>query len=95
MAADMNLRRVDAAIHVAQAQGHRQIVMAALAGQAEQVLFPRYRDTGLARVFALTPDAIEAATGRKPTPYTPLRTQFLTQKGEVVDAPLIQTHRKA
>lgn len=95
LAADMDLRRVDAAIHAAHAQGHRQIAMAALAGQAEQVLFPRYRDTGLARVFVLTPDAIKATTGRKPAPYTPPRTQFLTQKGEVVDAPLIQTHRKA
>lgn len=95
LAADMDLRRADAAIRTARAQGHRQIAMAALAGQAEQVLFPRYRDTGLARVFVLTPDAIEAATGRKPVPYSPPRTQFMTSKGDVVDAPPIQTHRKA
>ena len=92
--ADMDLRRVDNAIRAAKAEGCGQIAMAALAGQAEQVLFPRYRDTGLARVFVLTPDAIEAATGRKPVPYSPPRTQFLTSKGDVVDAPLIQTHRK-
>ena len=94
LAADMDLRRVDNAIRAAKAEGYGQIAMAALSGQAEQVLFPRYRDTGLARVFVLTSDAIEAATGRKPVPYSPPRTQFLTSKGDVVDAPLIQTHRK-
>ena len=94
LAADMDLRRADAAIRVARARGHRQIAMAALSGQAEQVLFPRYRDTGLARVFVLTADAIETVTGRRPIPYSPPRTQFMTPKGDVVDAPPIQTHRK-
>lgn len=94
LAADMDLRRVDAAIRAARVQGHRQIAMAALSGQAEQVLFPRYRDTGSARVFVLTADAIEAVTGRKPVPYAPPRTQFMTSKGDVVDAPPIQAHRK-
>lgn len=94
LAADMDLRRIDAAIRTAKAEGYGQIAMAALPGQAEQVLFPRYRDTGLARVFVLTPDAIQETTGRKPVPYTPPRTQFLTAKGDVVDAPLIQAHRK-
>ena len=94
LAADMDLRRVDAAIRIARAQGYRQIAMAALSGQAEQVLFPRYRDTGLARVFVLTADAIEAVTGRKPVPYAPPRTQFMTSKGDVVDAPPVQAYRK-
>lgn len=94
LAADMDLRRVDDAIRAARAQGHRQIAMAALSGQAEQVLFPRYRDAGQARVFVLTPDAIEAATGRKLVPYSAPRTQFMTSKGDVVDAPPIQAHRK-
>lgn len=94
LAADMDLRRVDNAIRAARAQGHKQIAMAALEGQAEQALFPRYRDTGLARVFVLTPEAISEVTGRKPEPYSPPRTQFITDKGEVADAPLIQTHRK-
>jgi len=95
LAADMDLRRVDAALRSACARGCRQIALAALEGQAEQILFTRYRDPGLARVFVLTPEAIEAATGRKPAPYSPPRTQFLTAKGDVVDAPPIQTHRKA
>ena len=95
MAADMDLRRINAAIRTAQSRGFPQIAMAALEGQAEQVLFPRCRDKNLARVFVLTAEAIRAVTGRNPAPYVPPRTQFLTAKGEVADAPLIQTHRKA
>ena len=94
LAADMDLRRINAAIKAARARGFPQIAMAALEGQAEQVLFPRCRDKNLARVFVLTPEAISAVTGRKPVPYVPPHTQFLTAKGEVADAPLIQADRK-
>ena len=95
MAADMDLRRINAAIRAARNRGFPQIAMAALEGQAEQVLFPRCRDKNLARVFVLTSEAISTVTGRKSAPYVPPRTQFLTAKGEMADAPLIQTHRKA
>ena len=95
MAADMDLRRVVAAIHEAHEHGMKQIAVAALRGQAETVLFPRYRDTGLARVFVLTDEAISEVTGRPPVPYTPSRTQFITPKGDVVDAPPFQTRGKA
>ena len=94
MAADMDLRRVDAAIRAAHDQGIKQIAIAALRGQAETVLFPRYRDTGLARVFVLTDEAVSEVTGRPPVPYAPPRTQFITSKGDVVDAPSFQTHGK-
>ena len=95
MAADMDLRRVDAAICAAHEHGMKQIAIAALERQAEAVLFSRYRDTGLARVFVLTDDAISAVTGRPLVPYTPPRTQFITSKGDVVDAPPFQTRGKA
>lgn len=95
MAADMDLRRIDAAIQAARARGMKQIAIAALERQAETVLFSRYRDTGLARVFVLTDEAVSAVTGRPPVPYTPPRTQFITPKGDVVDAPPFQTHGKA
>ena len=87
MAADMDLRRLDAAISIARQEGYHQIAVAALEGQAETVLFPRYRDTGKARVFILTSEAITEVTGRPPVPYTPPRTQFLTVEGDVIDAP--------
>ena len=94
MAADMDLRRIDAAICAAHGQGIKQIAVAALRGQAETVLFPCYRDPGLARVFVLTDEAISEVTGRPPLPYTPPRTQFITPKGDVIDAPPFQTHGK-
>ncbi len=95
MAADMDLRRINAALQTAKANGLKQIAIAALRGQAETVLFPRYRDTGLARVFVLTDEAVSAVTGRPPVPYIPPRTQFISPKGDVVDAPPIQTRGKA
>lgn len=87
MAADMDLRRLDAAVFIARQEGYSQIAVAALEGQAETVLFPRYRDTGKARVFILTSEAISEVTGRPPVPYTPPRTQFLIAEGDVIDAP--------
>ena len=90
MAADMDLRRLDAAISIARQEGFQKIAIAALEGQAETVLFPRYRDTGKARVFILTSEAIAEVTGRPPVPYVPPRTQFLTMEGDVIDAPSLQ-----
>lgn len=95
MAADMDLRRIDTALQIAKANGMKQIAIAALERQAETVLFSRYRDTGLARVFVLTDEAVSTVTGRPPVPYTPPRTQFITPKGDVVDAPPFQTRGKA
>ena len=87
MAADMDLRRLDAAISIARQEGYQQIAVAALEGQTETVLFPRYRDNGKARVFILTGEAVSEVTGRPPVPYKPPRTQFLTAEGDVIDAP--------
>lgn len=95
MAADMDLRRLDAAISIARQEGHSQIAVAALEGQAEAVLFPRYRDTRKARVFILTSEAVAGVTGRPPVPYTPPNTQFLTVEGDVIDAPPLQAPGRA
>lgn len=95
IAADMDLRRLDAAIQAAQGRGIKKITVAALEGQARTVLIPRYQAAGQARVFALTKEAIMEVTDRPPVPYTPPRTQFLTEKGDVVDAPPIRIPGKA
>jgi len=95
IAADMDLRRLDAAVQAARSRGLEQIAVAALEKQAKTVLIPRYQDTGQARVFALTKEAITEVTGRPPAPYTPPHTQFLTEKGDVVDAPPIRIPGKA
>lgn len=95
MAADMDLRRIDAALTTAQRMGRPQIALAALKGQAESVLFSRYRDPGLARVFVLTRGALAEALGRPPAPHIPSRMQYLTEKGDVVDAASVRTDRTA
>ena len=95
IAADMDLRRLDTAIQTAHGRGIKQIAVVALERQAKEVLIPRYQDTGQARVFALTGEAISQVTGRPPVPYTPPHTQFLTEKGDVVDAPPIRIPGKA
>lgn len=92
MAADMDLRRIDAAIESSRAEGLGQISMAALKEQARTVLSRRYRETGLARVFTLSPDALGALGDL--TLHAPSHKQFETPKGGVIDAPLIQAHRK-
>lgn len=95
MAVDMDLRRIDAALKTAYERGYSQIAMAALEGQAETILFSRYRDTGKARVFILTEAALTEVLGVPPVLHAPSRMQFVTEKGDVVDAPLIQADRKA
>lgn len=95
MAADMDLRRIDAAVSEARQKGFPQIALAALEGQAETVLFPRYRDTGKARVFILTDEAVSEVTGRPLLPYAPPRTQFLTAEGDVIDAPSLKAPGRA
>lgn len=94
MAADMDLRRIGAALKTAKERGCTQIVMAALEEQVDSLLLNWYGDTGKARVFTLKDEAVTQALG-KPLLHAPSRTQFRTEKGEVVDAPLIQVGRKA
>ena len=92
---DMNLRRIDAAITTAKKRGCLPISMAALDGQGDAVLLSRYRDTGLAVIYKVTDAVLTELLGQPPSLYVPPRTQYLTGKGDVVDAPLIQTPGKA
>ena len=95
LAADMELRRVDAAYTLAREQGHSQIVLAALPQQVAEVWGPRYQDTGKARVFTLTEDALTQLLGKTPKPYRPPDTPYVTEKGEMIHAPLIKAAGKA
>lgn len=90
MAADMDLQRIERAL--AQA-GQRQICLAALSRQAEEVLYTRYRDSGKARVFTLTDTAIVEVLGEGWQFYQPGKEPYLTEKGEMLHAPSIQAHR--
>ena len=86
MAADMNLRRVDAAVDAARSDGLFQIALAALPEQAETVLNRRYRETGKARVFTITDAALRELLGSI-APYAPPDLPFYTSEGGVLDVP--------
>ena len=92
--ADMNLRRIDAAIASAKKRGCLPISLAALDAQGDAVLLRRYKDTGYAVIYKVTESVLTELFGRPPSLYLPPCTQYLTKKGDVVDAPLIQVDRK-
>ena len=86
MAADMDLRRIDAAVDAARSDGLSQIVLAALPEQVETVLNRLYRETGKARVFTITDAALRELLGST-APYTPPDLPFYTSEGSVLDVP--------
>lgn len=86
MAADMNLRRIDAAVEAARANGIFQIALAALPEQVGPVLNRRYRETGKARVFTITESALRELFGSI-APYAPPDLPFYTSEGSVLDVP--------
>ena len=86
MAADMNLRRIDAAVETARSDGISQIALAALPEQVETVLNRRYRETGKARVFTITDAALRELLGST-APYAPPDLPFYTSEGSVLDVP--------
>ena len=86
MAADINLRRIDAAVETARSDGLSQIVLAALPEQVETVLNRRYRETGKARVFTITDAALRELLGST-APYAPPDLPFYTSEGSVLDVP--------
>lgn len=94
LAADMNLRRIDAAIKIAKKKNCLPVAMAALEGQGDALLLSRYQDKSLVVVYKIADAALEAFLSRPSTLYIPPRTQYLTEKGEVLDAPLIQVGGK-
>ena len=86
MAADMDLRRIDAAVETVRSDGLSQIALAALPKQVEAVLNRRYRETGKARVFTITESALRELLGSI-APYTPPDLPFYTSEGSVLDVP--------
>ena len=93
--ADMNLRRIDAAIRMARQRNCLPIALAALDGQGSAVLLRRYADPGYATVYKVTDSVLTELFGRTPSLYVPPHTQFLTKKGDVINAPLIKALGKA
>lgn len=94
MAADMDLHRLEQAAEKAKMLWNKQIALVCLEAQAKAFFFPRYRDTGKARVFVLTQQALTDALGETPALHEPSRYAYKTSEGDVIDAPLIKTNRK-
>ena len=90
MAADMDLRRIDAAVETARLDGISQIALAALPEQVEAILNRRYRETGKARVFTITESALRDLLGST-VPYAPPDLPFYTSEGSVLDVPPLKT----
>ena len=95
MAADMDLRRIDRAIEAAARLGYPSVSMAAMDAQAQEVLYPRYADTGKAKVFVWTSEMEEELFGGRLKLRAPKNIPFKNAKGDYVDAPLIQADRKS
>ena len=93
VAADMDLNRIDGAIRTAQERNLMPISMIALKPQFDTVLRKRYREKGLARVFTLKEDMLrELGVSQL---FVPSSDAYKTEKGDVINAPLIQAARKA
>ena len=93
MAADMNLKRIDAAILSAQACGRAPVCLSALSGQAV-FLRKRYKPEGLVKkvvTFSSGKDAVREEL----TLHTPSDRLFVTKKGAVIHAPPIKNAGKA
>lgn len=86
----MELRRIDAAIRMARERNCLPIALAALDAQGSAVLLARYADPGYATVYKVTDGVLTKLFGHTPALYEPPCTQFLTKKGDVVNAPLIK-----
>lgn len=94
LAADMDIRRIEMAYALARERGYEQIALAALPQQAEEVWDSQYRDTGKARVFTLTDDSIAQLLGASPKPYRPPANSYVTEKGDMIHAPIIKAAGK-
>ncbi len=91
MAADMDLRRIDAAAESAKASGHAPIILICLKGQ-QSLLRERYKATGLAqKVFTFRADNPEYREAIKL--YTPSGDLYTTAKGEWIRVPSGKTRR--
>ncbi|MCR5825020.1 MAG: hypothetical protein K6G54_00485 [Oscillospiraceae bacterium] len=95
MAADMDLRRIDRACAKARKNGYDSVSMAALEPQAKEVLYPRYVDTGMAKVFVWTPETEAALFGEQLKLYSIGTAPYRNAKGAYAYAPIIEANRKS
>ncbi len=93
-AADMNLRRVEAGIKQARESGYESVALLSLQEQGA-LLSSLYGEDRFVGVYYLTDSALCHFAGGSMELHRPKPTQYLTEKGGVIDTPLIQSYRKA
>ncbi len=92
LAADMDLRRVDAGIETARVRGYAHAALLALKDQADMILYSRYGEDGFTEIYCITEAALQRFAGGPMELHSAKPTQFLTLKGGVIDTPLIQSY---
>lgn len=93
-AADMDLRRVEAGIKRARESGYESVALLSLREQGT-LLSSLYGEDRFVGVYYLTDSALCHFAGGPMELHRPKPTQYLTEKGGVIDTPLIQSYRKA
>ena len=93
-AADMNLRRVEAGIQKARELGCAHIALLSLQEQGK-LLRTLYGEDPFVSIYTLAESALRHFAGGPMELHRPKPTQYLTEKGGVIDTPLIQSYRKA
>ena len=93
-AADMDLRRVEAGVKRARESGYKSVALLSLREQGT-LLSSLYGEDRFVGIYYLTDSALCHFAGGPMELHRPKPTQYLTEKGGVVDTPLIQSYRKA
>lgn len=87
---DMDLRRLDAAIQEVHHCGYDTLSIVIFGEQTSVVLQTFQNERDILRTFRLKEETLAELFGQPRPLYTPSPTQYLTEKGAVIRAPLIQ-----
>lgn len=93
-AADMDLRRVEVGVKRARESGYESVALLSLREQGT-LLSSLYGEDRFVGVYYLTDSALCHFACGPMELHRPKPTQYLTEKGGVIDTPLIQSYRKA
>ena len=86
----MDLRRLDAAIQEVHHCGYDTLSIVIFGEQTSVVLQTFQNERDILRTFRLKEETLAELFGQPRPLYTPSPTQYLTEKGAVIRAPLIQ-----
>lgn len=90
IAVDMDLRRVDRAIAIANERRYPKISIAALEKQVAEVLAPRYLKTENVQLYTITDDAPKTLLANSSPFYQAPTTQYIDAEGRIVPIPALK-----